>query len=34
MLATAIRKWGYMGSNNNEADAFMLRKYGEVEHGQ
>jgi crossover junction endodeoxyribonuclease RuvC len=37
MLAVAIRRWGYEGSNNNEADAHLLRvmglaAYSDVEH--
>lgn len=30
MLAAAIRSWEYEGSNNNEADAWLLRKMGWV----
>jgi crossover junction endodeoxyribonuclease RuvC len=28
MIAAAIRKFGFQGSNNNEADAYMLRLMG------
>lgn len=28
MIAGAIRRWGFDGSNNNEADAYMLRQMG------
>lgn len=32
MLATAIRTWGFEGSNNNEADAWMLRCMGHEQY--